>query len=211
MFAMLGWSSAEQMILPVVILFSAVSVGAAVVRIFLSWASFKWIFGVGADLGIEVYRRTLYQPYMFHVAHNTSEIIAGINKAQLITVNVISPLIQIGISVVLSLAVLAALIFIDPVSAVTAGLGFTLIYLLVTLATRHALYANGKIIADAETRRIQAIQEGLGGIRDVIIDGAQGVYVKRFRSVDGAQRRAQGINSFISVAPRYLSNLSVWF
>ena len=207
MFSMLGWSSAEQIILPVVILFSAVSLGAAVVRMFLSWASYKWIFGVGADLGIEVYRRTLYQPYMFHVAHNTSEIIAGINKAQLITVNVINPLIQIGISIVLSLAVLAALIFIDPVSAVAAGLGFTLIYLLVTLATRHALHANGKIIADAETRRIQAIQEGLGGIRDVIIDGAQRVYVRRFWSVDVAQRRAQGLNSFISVAPRYLIEL----
>ena len=204
LFSMLGWRSAEQIILPVVILFGVAALAAAAVRIVLSWASYKWIFGAGADLGIEAYRRTLYQPYPFHVAHNTSQLIAGIRKAQVVTVNVINPLIQMVIAIVLSLAVLTALIYIDAASALSAVVGFAVIYVLLTLTSRRALYANGKIIAEAETRGIQAIQEGLGGIRDVIIDGAQSVYVKRFESLDSAKRRAQGINSFISVAPRYL-------
>jgi ABC-type multidrug transport system fused ATPase/permease subunit len=44
----------------------------------------------------------------------------------------------------------------------------------------------------------------LGGIRDVLIDGTQGVYIKRFWWVDASVRQAQAVNGFISTAPRYL-------
>jgi ATP-binding cassette, subfamily B, bacterial PglK len=204
LFSMLGWRGEGSILLPATILFAVVALGAAAIRMLLSWASFKFSFGVGADIGVEVYRRTLHQPYKFHMARNTSEVIAGLSKAQLIVGSVINPLVQGALSLLLSLAILGALIRIDPFTALTASLGFGAIYLVVTLATRRRLGANSRIFAENETRRVQAVQEGLGAIRDILIDGTQNVYVNRFWTTDSAARRVQAVNSFIGMAPRYL-------
>ena len=48
------------------------------------------------------------------------------------------------------------------------------------------------------------MQEGLGGIRDVLIDGTQAVYCKIYRSADLPLRRAQANNQIISASPRFL-------
>ena len=60
-----------------------------------------------------------------------------------------------------------------------------------------------KIIADQSTQMIKSLQEGLGGIRDVLIDGAQHFYCKLYRNADLPLRRAAGDNAFIGGSPRY--------
>ena len=47
------------------------------------------------------------------------------------------------------------------------------------------------------------MQEGLGGIRDVLIDGTQATYCNIYRNADLPLRNAQGNNSFIGMSPRY--------
>lgn len=204
LFKLFGLRSGQNPLLLVTVLFAVVTVCASAVRMFVSWVSFKLTFAIGFDIGVDVYRRALYQPYSYHVSRNTSEVISGIAKVQIVVFNIISPLIQSTVSLVVSLVVLGGLILIDASTAMMAGTVFTLIYLGVTLSTRTRLSANSRILSETETRRVQAIQEGLGGIRDVLIDGTQAVYVNRFATIDAAQRRAQANNTFISSSPRYL-------
>ena len=203
-FVMLGWESDKSILLPATLLFSVIAVCAALIRMLLSWVSFKFTFGMGAEIGVEIYRRTLYQPYSFHVARNTSETIAALNKVQTVVFSVISPAVQGVVSLILSVAILGALVNIDPVAAIFAGLGFGVIYIVVTLSTRRKLRANGIVINANESRRVLAVQEGLGGIRDVLIDGTQSVYINRFSKIEVAQSRARAANNFIGTAPRYL-------
>ena len=59
----LGIISSDQLVLPLTLAFITLAVIAGAIRIFLIWASTKLAFSTGADLGIEVYHRTLYQPY----------------------------------------------------------------------------------------------------------------------------------------------------
>jgi ATP-binding cassette subfamily B protein len=47
------------------------------------------------------------------------------------------------------------------------------------------------------------MQEGLGGIRDILIDGSQEAYCDIYRKADLALRRAQDTSQFISQSPRY--------
>lgn len=197
-------SGDADVILAAATVFAIVAMCAAAVRMFVSWLGFKSTFDIGADIGAEVYRRTLYQPYKFHIFHNTSEIIAGLNKTQTIVAGVISPLIQSANAVIVSVAILIALIYVDAVAATWCGVGFTLIYLAVTVTTGVRLRANSKMIAENEVRRVQAVQEGLGGIRDILLDGAQEVYIARFMDIERARRSAQAANYFISGSPRHL-------
>ena len=75
-----GITSANQLILPLTVAFAAASLTAGAIRIFLLWISNRLAFASGADLGINVYRRTLYQPYSVHVARNSSEVISGMTR-----------------------------------------------------------------------------------------------------------------------------------
>ncbi|MGV6477308.1 ABC transporter ATP-binding protein [Azotobacter vinelandii] len=203
LFNLFGWRN-ENILLPATALFGVTAVLAACVRMLLIWAGNKTSYGIGYDLGVEVYRRTLLQPYRYHVARNTSQIIAGMGKVQSVVSGLLMPLLNTLIAILMTSAIFVALVLIDPLVACAAGVLFSLLYLLISLGTRRKLRQNGRIIAQAHNVRVQAIQEGLGGIRDILIDGTQELYVKRFRKVDADLRKAQVVNSFLGTAPRYL-------
>ena len=203
-FGFIDLGEGRNIIFSAAVLFAIVAIGAAAIRMLLLWAGYRFTFALGADIGSEVYRRTLYQPFSFHVGLNTSEIIAGLTKVQGVVFGVINPLVLGLVALLLSLAILGVLISIDPFTAAIAGASFAALYLAAIFVTKRGLRANGKVIAQNEALRVQAIQEGLGGIRDVLIDGTQPIYIERFRKFDAAQKQAQASNSFIPTAPRYL-------
>lgn len=194
---------AGNALLAAAFIFVMVAIIAAAVRILLAYASYRFTYGLGADIGGEVYKRTLYQPYSWHVSRNTSEILAGIQKVNAVTGGVIMQLVQGAVAFVIALAIVAMLMAIDLLTAFIAAVGFSTLYGLTTLVSRQRLRNNSKLIAQNETRRIQAVQEGLGGIRDVLLDGTQPVYHRRFTVFDHAMRRAQATNAFIGASPRY--------
>ncbi|MGN6488195.1 MAG: ABC transporter ATP-binding protein [Devosia sp.] len=199
----LGWQG-EGLLVPMATVFAVVALGAGAVRLLLAWASQKFVFRLGHDLGREVYRRTLYQPYAYHIARNSSALIADINKVQLVVGGIMMPLMHAVTSTIIALFILAGLIAINPFVALVAGTGFGALYLGISIVSRRWLSDNGRVIAAAQTERIKTVQEGLGGIRDVLLDRAQPVYLSKFSAVDTAYRDAQTDNAFIAAAPRYV-------
>lgn len=188
----------------VTLLFCLAAGLAALVRVALNWFSYRLSYAIGVDLGVEVYRRTLHQPYSFHVSRNTSEIIAGLAKVQHLIFNVLNPVVNCVVSAILATSILLALLAIDAAAALATGAVLAGLYVAITLATQRILRRNSKTIAVNETRRVQVVQEGLGGIRDVLLDHAQEVYVHRFDRLENQLRLAQAHNSVISTTPRFL-------
>ena len=199
-----GITSADQLVLPLTVAFIVVAVMAGAIRILLIWASTRLAFSTGADIGFELYRRALYQPYWVHASQNSSEVISSItNKTDAVVSSVLVPLLTLVSSTVLVTAIITVLIVIDPVMASVASVGFGVSYLLVTWASRRQLRRSSHFIAREQTQVHKALQEGLGGIRDVLLDGAQSVYCDVFRRADQTLRRAQGSIVFIGGSPRY--------
>jgi len=64
----LGLSNAEDIRLWLTLLFLCTAVYAGVVRFVLTFAIAKLNYGIGHELGAEVYRRSLYQRYEVHLA-----------------------------------------------------------------------------------------------------------------------------------------------
>ena len=200
----LGLTSADQLLLPLTIAFGLAAILAGSMRLLLLWASTRLSFATGADLSISIYRRTLFQPYAVHVARNSSEVISGIStKANSIIHSIIGPLLILISSGVMLVAILMVMLFVEPVISLVAFCGFGSIYGCIIWITRTQKIRNGQRIARESTRVIQSLQEGLGGIRDVLIDGSQSVYCQIYRDADFLLRRAQGNNQFISQSPRY--------
>ncbi|MDA8130453.1 MAG: ABC transporter ATP-binding protein [Elusimicrobia bacterium] len=199
-----GITEAGQLVLPLTVAFAVVSLGAGLIRILVLWASTRLTASSGSELSIEVYRRTLYQPYQVHIASNSSEVINGItNKVNGVVFGVVLPMLALLSSALVLVAVMAALLAIDPLVATIATAGFGASYALITLFYRRRLRRNSARIAREQTQVLKALQEGLGGIRDVLLDGAQPVYCEIYRKADVPFRLAQGDNSFVGQGPRY--------
>ena len=199
----MGITQAQQMLLPLTIAFGLAALVAGGIRLLLLWANTRLSYATGADLSISIYRRTLYQPYAVHCGRNSSEIINGISSKTVNAISTISHALNILSSSVILIAILIALLSVNPFIALSAFGGFGLIYVAIIRLTKNQLAINSARISRESTHVIKSLQEGLGGIRDVLIDGSQATYCQIYRNADIPLRRAQGNNSFIGLSPRY--------
>jgi len=193
----------NNILLPLTIGFIIAVLFAGGVRLALLYVTTRLSYATGADLSINIYRRTLYQEYAVHVNRNSSEVINGIINKTNVAINVIQSSLTLISSIILIISILAALFSIDIIVALISFVGFGAIYRLIVYYNRQQLQENSDIIAKQSTKMIKSLQEGLGGIRDVLIDGSQQFYCQLYRSADLPLRRASGNNLFIIQSPRY--------
>jgi ATP-binding cassette subfamily B protein len=81
-----GVSYPDQLVIPLTIAFIVAAFTSAAIRLLLTWVSTKFSNAIGADFSIEMYRRTLHQPYRVHLERNSSEVISGITTKSWICV-----------------------------------------------------------------------------------------------------------------------------
>ena len=199
----LGITSPEQLLFPVTVFFCVAAVVGGGMRLVMLWINTRVSYATGADLSMSIYRRTLFQPYSVHVARNSSEVINGISSKTSFVTHVIVQVMTLISAAIMLIAILAAMVLVNPLIAITSVVGFGVIYCSIIWVTKSRQYRNSQCVADESTRVIQCLQEGLGGIRDVLIDGSQDAYCNIYREADAPMRRALGNSLFISQSPRF--------
>jgi len=200
----IGIQNTQQLVAIISITFVFASLVSGGVRLVVLWVCTRLSFSTAVDLSISMYRRTLCQPYRVHLARNSAEVISGITaKTSNVAIGVLMPMLGLISSAVMLLAVVLTLMAIDPLVATISVVGFGSCYAAITLITRNRVEQNSQKIAVQQTRLFRAIEEGLGGIRDVILDGTQSLYCAIYYEADKSLRMAQSSNTFISASPRY--------
>lgn len=199
-----GFSSANQLLLPATLLFASSAVLAALIRLLNLWMNGRLAAAVGSDLSCEAYRRTLYQPYKVHVQRNSASVINIVTNQIGGTVGALNALLQFLTGCIVAVGLLAGLMLIDAPVAIAAAALFGSAYGALAFVSRRKLRRNGEKITDATTLQIKALNEGLGAIRDVLLDGLQTTYLIIYRQADRPQRQLIAKNVFIGAAPRFL-------
>lgn len=204
--AMQVWKASDPSVLlgPLAAVFAAAAVAAGVVRLLLVWAGIHLGNATGADLSIDVYRRTLYQPYRVHVARHSGEIISSITQKVGTATAVLISLVTVFTSAALFVSILVTLVVIDPGVALSAAGVFGVAYCIVAWLSRTRLSTNSHEIAKQQTTVVTSLQEGLGAIRDVLLQGSQPVYVGAHAQAVRRLMKATSDNAFINQAPRFV-------
>lgn len=201
---LLGIGPETELVVPLAIGFALAAVVANGFRIILNWVSIKLGNALISDIGTDLFRRTLHQPYLIHVGRNSSEIVSAITQKVNIAVGVLVSLMNIVTSAALFLAILVTMFMADPMVATIAFASFGSAYVILARLTRSRLGSNSKRIAKEQTQAVKVLQEGLGGIRDVLLDGTQQIFCDTYRKAILQFYRAGGENTFIGSAPRYV-------
>lgn len=194
----------EGLLLPLTVIFSIAIIISGIMRFLLLWSQTKLSHSIGADFSLSVYRRTLYQPYEVHVSRNSSEVISGIsNKANSIIYSALFPVLNIISSFMMLIMIVATLMFINPQVALYTIFGFGTLYGIIIWITRKRLAKDSLQSSRESSNVIKALQEGLGGIRDILIDGTQNTYCQIYKDADIPLRKSQATIVIIGSTPRF--------
>ena len=191
------------LILAVTLVFASAAVLAAAVRLLNLRLNSRLAAAVGSDLSCEAYRRTLYQPYGVHVQRNSSTVITATSIQVDVTVGALNALLQLTTSAVVAVGLLSGLLCIDASIALAVMALFGSAYVVLALLMRRELRSNGIRITEALNLQLKALQEGLGAIRDVLLDGSQAAYLQIYRQADLPLRQLQAKNQYLGAFPRY--------
>ena len=198
-----GWQSAGDLVLPLCLGFAAAALLSGAVRLLALWASVRLANAIGSDLSITIYRRTLYQPYAVHLVRNSSDMINSVANQVGAVVSMLNSLLQLATAGLVSTGLVAVLLWLNPgitlaVAAVVGG-GYGLAMGL----SRKRLQRIGPAIVADQANVIRSLQEALGAIRDVILNGNQGIYCRVYEKADRRLRLHQGQGQVLALAPRY--------
>lgn len=195
----------KQLMLPLTIFFSCAVLISGLIRVLLLWMQTRLCHAIGADFSINIYRRTLHQSYTVHLSRNSSDVIAGVaNKSNSLVNGVALPILTILSSIFILVTIMIALLLIEPLISLATFACIGIIYAFVFFVAKNLLARDSLTISRSTNQVIKVLQEGLGGIRDVIIDGSQEIYCNIYQNADSRLRRAAANIQIISGCPRYV-------
>lgn len=199
----MGITTSTELVISLAIAFALAAVISGGLRLCLVWATIQIGNGCSADLNIELYRRTLFQPYAVHISRSSSEIISSITQKISAVAGVLTSVVILITSVFLFITIIITLITIDPFMAFSAATSFGVAYTAIAWSTRHRLKTNSNILAREQNQVVKSLQDGLGSIRDILLDGTQQVYINHYDKTVNKIKLGISQNAFINQFPRY--------
>lgn len=201
----LGFSSPDQLLLPISCAFALTAVFTGLAKIALLKAQLKISYGIGIDLSLSIYKKTLYQNYVVHTKRNSSEIISAVyEKANLITGGLLMPLLTTISSLIILLTIVSVLLFLAPDVTLLTFCSFGTVYAVIVLLTKKKLFKVGVQISRRKNEVIQILQESFGGVRDILVDGTQEAFCRVYQDAIIPLRNAEASVGVFSATPRYI-------
>ncbi|PSR19100.1 ABC transporter ATP-binding protein [filamentous cyanobacterium CCP3] len=204
MWSLLGVQTSIQLVTVLAIIFIVTAVAANTLRICASRLQSRFTAIIGTDISSQIYYLFIKQPYIFHVRQNSSDLIQIlVDDTNRLTSFVVSQSLQFVSQVLLVSALIMTLLTINGKIALGAAVILGSAYFLIYRIRRSALKRNGIIIAEAGARKVKVVQEGIGGIRDVLLGDSQVFFHEAYLHSEKAYRHATAMNSFFAESPRY--------
>ncbi len=176
---------------------------AGFLRVLNLYYNFQLSAFIGNDISCRFYKRVINQEYIEHIYSNSNVIINsatdGINEAT----NFIVYSLQFLTSLLISVATLITLFLIDGKIAAFFIFVFSTAYLALSLLTRRTISNNSKSIVFSREKHIQVVQEGLGSMREIIMNQQQKFYFEKYKKYDFNLRVKQAKNKTLAASPRY--------
>ena len=198
-----GYQSPNQLIVPFTIIFLCAIVLSTIIRLSNIWLNNRMAAAIGSDLSCTAFSKSLYQNYKKAINSNSSNLITAITFYITRTVSVIELSLQFLTSIVIVLFLFISLFLINPIVTSISIVSFLISYFLISSTVRQKLTLNSELITSASQKEVQIIQEGLGGIKDVLLNYSQDVFVSIYSKIDRKMRILQAQNQFLSSFPRF--------
>jgi ABC-type multidrug transport system fused ATPase/permease subunit len=168
------------------------------------------IFGsrIGIELADTLYIHYLKQDWLFHSAGSSAQLTKKVSQEALrVSRGLVMPLMSINSRFLFIIFMSSSILFYDPGVAIVGLSIFVFAYLVLYKFVRQRLHNNGIAISEAHEDRFRLMNEGFGGIKDVLLLGRDNDFINRFTKSGKAFASSQGSTETLVHVPRYLMEL----
>lgn len=175
--------------------------------VYMLWRQTQFAFDVQASLSSKLFSRYLRQPYTFHLQKNSAQLIRNVVSEVSLFRGILSGAMQLLSEMLVLAGIAILLLVIEPVGSLAVVLFFLI------LVWGFHLLTHGKLARWGEARqyhdgwRVQHLQQGLGGIKDIKLLGREGNFLAQYDTHNRESARAWKMQTLMQNFPRLLFEL----
>ena len=208
LYANSGFNTELEFVFMVGVFVLIVLVLSSCISIFTIWRLSMFAAQIGTEIGDRLYNFYLKQNWLFHSSINSSELTNKVvNETTRITNGILMPLVTMNARIALAFLMLTGLFIYDPLVATTGVFIFGIAYVFLFIFVRSRLLFNGKKISEIYGARYLLLNEGFGGIKDILLYGRANSFVNRFNNSGMKLAYSLGNNQALTLTPRYFIEL----
>jgi len=204
---MLGNPSHEWLVVVGMLTLVGVYVFKTLYLAFLAWRQAQFTYDIQANLSQRLFSGYLRQPYTFHLQRNSAQLIRNTIGHAAGTTGVIQQSLLLLMEVLVLFGISTMLLVVEP-------LGATLVLSLMGLSgwvfnsfSRKHILKWGEELQLHEGLRIQHLQQGLGGVKDVKLLGRESDFIDQYDFHNLGSARVSKRQSILLALPRLMLEL----
>lgn len=175
----------------------------AVFLVFLVWKQNRFTYGIGARLSLRLFTIYLRQPYVFHLQRNSAQLIRNVtNEVGIFTGSVLTPLMQLFSESLVVLGLCLMLLLAEPIGTISIVCVLGITSWSFFHFTEGQITRWGKDRQHHEGLRIQHLQQGLAGAKDVKLLGRENEFLKQYNTHNRESTKVGRLNNTIQQLPR---------
>jgi ABC-type multidrug transport system fused ATPase/permease subunit len=178
---------------------------------FLFWRQTNFAFDVQANLSQRLFTTYLRQPYTFHLQRNSAQLFRNVTGEVSLFTGVMTSALMLFTELMVLVGIAILLFVVEPLGALKAavmlgGTAWAFHYL-----TRKQISRWGLERQLHEGLRIQHLQQGLGGAKDVKLLGRESDFLEQYKIHNIKSTRAWKLQSTLQNFPRLMFELLAVF
>jgi HlyD family secretion protein len=181
---------------------------AALISMFTTWKLSMFAAKVGTEIADRLYTHYMNQAWLFHASGSSAQLTKQVSSESVrLTNGLIQPIFQMNAKVVMAIFLSIAIFVYNPIVAITGLVIFAIAYILLYKLVRKRLQMNGRMLSSIVTTRFRLMNEGFGGIKDVLLLNRNQDFIDRFEESGHKMAYASGNNVVLQQVPRYFMEL----
>lgn len=159
---------------------------------------------IGAEIASNLFDQYISSDWIFHTQNNSSKLITNISsECSRVTTGIIVPALIINAKISIAIAIVCFLFWVDPAVSLIGFCVFGAVYSLIFYTVKIKLGANGQKLTTHQNIRIKTMNEGFGGIKDILLMSRGDQFRSRFRNSSFIYGQAIGTQQTLSEIPKY--------
>ncbi len=166
---------------------------------------FRLVYGKYADVSRRLFSGYLMAPYVLHLQRHSADITRNlVTEVNGLFTGVLLPLLWVGAEAMLMVLLVGVLIVVVPQASLAVLMVGAVIVVAVYFGLRSRLALHGTERAERSGKRIKAIGDAFGGLKEIKVLGREPFFIESFADTNERYLAASAKFAFLGVLPRLL-------
>ena len=202
-FPLLNTLNQKEIIIGMVILFLMFYFVKSLFLLFIVAAQARYYNGLQQSITEQLFGSYLKRPYTFHLQHNSAKLLSNtITESMQFAVGFTSSALLVINDLLIIIAILAVLMFAQPVGAMMGLIVFGVSSLIIFKMSKNRSELFGITRQKKERERIKSVQQGFGGIKDIKLSGREDIFKSSYSNETHGSLEAGRKQTILQNIPR---------